>query len=108
MTSNDPSTAAGSSINAVTSNDSTAGLCTNAGAQKPSRKKQKTSHTSNEALVKKNLELDNERLELEITKIKKENEKINEEIQLVQTKRLYLQLKMEKEFQVTPVFTNST
>lgn len=69
---------------------------------------QKTSHTSNEALVKKNLELDNERLELEITNIKKENEKINEEIQLVQTKRLYLQLKMEKEFQVTPVFTNST
>lgn len=55
-------------------------------------------------LMESNLTLDNERLQLEICRIKKETEKLNEEVQLLQTKRLYLQLKMEKEFQLTPVF----
>lgn len=58
-------------------------------------------------LMESNLTLDNERLQLEICRIKKETEKLNEEVQLLQTKRLYLQLKMEKEFQLTPVFDES-
>lgn len=56
-------------------------------------------------LMDSNLTLDNERLQLEICRIKKETEKLNEEVQLLQTKRLYL--KMEKEFQLTPVFDES-
>lgn len=58
-------------------------------------------------LMESNLTPDNERLQLEICRIKKETEKLNEEVQLLQTKRLYLQLKMEKEFQLTPVFDES-
>lgn len=58
-------------------------------------------------LMESNLTLDNERLQLEICRIKKETEKLNEEVQLLQTKMLYLQLKMEKEFQLTPVFDES-
>lgn len=57
--------------------------------------------------MESNLTLDNERLQLEICRIKKETEKLTEEVQLIQTKRLYLQLKMEKEFQLTPVFDES-
>lgn len=57
--------------------------------------------------MESNLILDNKRLQLEICRIKKETEILNEEVQLFLTKRLYLQLKMEKEFQLTPVFDES-
>lgn len=73
---------------------------------KTKKKKQRKSVTYDE-LMESNLTLDNERLQLEICRIKKETEKLNEEVQLLQTKRLYLQLKMEKEFQLTPVFDES-
>lgn len=73
---------------------------------KTKKKKQRKSVTYDE-LMESNLTPDNERLQLEICRIKKETEKLNEEVQLLQTKRLYLQLKMEKEFQLTPVFDES-
>lgn len=67
------------------------------------RKTRLSCNTEMEELTKKNIKLDNERLQLEILKLKKETEKMSEELCFIQIRKLYYHLKIQSEFQVSVV-----